>query len=129
VFSPDGTKLLFESDASNLVAGDTNGRSDIFLKDLVTGEVTRISTAHGEDRLGDDPQVTADGPGVDVGDVEFEPFVPTDRVAARDLGQAGEAGTDLVASRLSRGPPIITSPIASLRSGAVRAARRRLCHH
>jgi Ca2+-binding RTX toxin-like protein/Tol biopolymer transport system component len=43
VFSPDGTKLLFESDASNLVAGDTNGRSDIFLKDLVTGEVTRVS--------------------------------------------------------------------------------------
>lgn len=45
VFSPDGTKLLFESDAGNLVAGDTNGRSDIFLKDLVTGEVTRVSTS------------------------------------------------------------------------------------
>lgn len=42
VFSPDGAKLLFESDASNLVVGDTNGRSDIFLKDLATGEVTRV---------------------------------------------------------------------------------------
>ncbi|HWW25989.1 MAG TPA: hypothetical protein VNZ85_08875 [Caulobacter sp.] len=45
VFSPDGTKLLFESDSGNLVAGDTNGRSDIFLKDLITGEVTRVSTS------------------------------------------------------------------------------------
>ncbi len=43
-FSPDGTKMLFHSDASNLVAGDTNGSTDVFIKDLLTGEVTRIST-------------------------------------------------------------------------------------
>lgn len=44
-FSPDGTKIVFESTASNLVAGDTNGGADIFLKDLVTGAVTRLSTS------------------------------------------------------------------------------------
>ncbi|MDP2260745.1 MAG: FG-GAP-like repeat-containing protein, partial [Caulobacter sp.] len=43
-FSPDGTKMLFHSDASNLVAGDTNGSTDVFIKDLLTGAVTRIST-------------------------------------------------------------------------------------
>ncbi len=44
-WSPDGTKVIFESNASNLVAGDTNGDYDIFVKDLGTGAVTRVSTA------------------------------------------------------------------------------------
>ena len=44
VLSPDGRYLLFSSGATNLVAGDTNDRSDVFLKDLQTGVVTRIST-------------------------------------------------------------------------------------
>lgn len=43
VFSPDGNKIAFFSLASNLVAGDTNGREDIFIKDLLTGEVSRIA--------------------------------------------------------------------------------------
>ena len=44
-FSPDGSKIAFESFASNLVAGDTNGQADIFVKDLASGAVTRVSTA------------------------------------------------------------------------------------
>ncbi len=43
VFSPDGTRVLFSSDASNLVAGDTNFAQDLFVKDLTTGEVTLVS--------------------------------------------------------------------------------------
>jgi flagellin-like hook-associated protein FlgL len=46
-FSPDGSMLVFESDASNLVDGDTNGVRDIFLKNLETGSVTLVS--HGLD--------------------------------------------------------------------------------
>ncbi len=42
-FSPDGSKIGFGSDATNLVAGDTNGVSDAFIKDLATGAVTRVS--------------------------------------------------------------------------------------
>jgi Tol biopolymer transport system component len=45
VFSPDGTKVAFSSDASNLVPGDTNSAPDIFMKDLSTGAVTLVSTA------------------------------------------------------------------------------------
>jgi Tol biopolymer transport system component len=45
VFSPDGRKIAFESDATNLVAGDTNGQADIFVKNLATGAVTRVDTA------------------------------------------------------------------------------------
>ncbi len=44
VMSPDGRYLAFQSDATNLVPGDTNGWTDIFLKDLQSGGVTRIST-------------------------------------------------------------------------------------
>jgi Ca2+-binding RTX toxin-like protein len=42
-FSPDGTKVLFESNADNLVPGDTNGVRDIFLKDLTSGAISRVS--------------------------------------------------------------------------------------
>ncbi|WNJ88632.1 Ig-like domain-containing protein [Bosea sp. 685] len=45
VFSPDGTKILFSSISNSLVPGDTNGVYDVFEKDLITGEVTRLSTA------------------------------------------------------------------------------------
>lgn len=44
IFSPDGTKIAFYSEASNLVPGDTNGMRDIFVKDLMTGEITLVST-------------------------------------------------------------------------------------
>ncbi len=44
-FSSDGRYVVFQSRASNLVGGDTNGQTDIFLKDLSTGAVTRLSTS------------------------------------------------------------------------------------
>jgi hypothetical protein len=41
--SADGTALAFVSVASNLVAGDTNGRADVFVANLVTGAIERVS--------------------------------------------------------------------------------------
>ena len=43
-FSADGRYVVFESDASNLVPGDTNDTRDIFVKDLQSGAIERIST-------------------------------------------------------------------------------------
>lgn len=43
--SGNGRYVAFESAASNLVAGDTNGISDVFVKDTVTGSTTRVSVA------------------------------------------------------------------------------------
>ena len=43
-WSPDGTRIAFASQASNLVPNDTNGAGDIFVKTLSTGAITRIST-------------------------------------------------------------------------------------
>lgn len=62
--SADGRFVAFESEASNLVAGDTNGTRDIFLHDRVTGVTTRVSVAtdgteiHHYARL---PSVSGDG--------------------------------------------------------------------
>ncbi len=61
--SADGSKVAFDSTASNLVAGDTNGTGDVFVKDLTTGALTRISTgANGQGNGGSfTPSISADG--------------------------------------------------------------------
>ena len=41
--SSDGRYVAFSSDATNLVAGDTNGVTDVFLHDTTTGTTTRVS--------------------------------------------------------------------------------------
>ncbi len=43
VMSADGRFVVFSSTATNLVAGDTNGTVDVFLKDRTTGLIERIS--------------------------------------------------------------------------------------
>jgi hypothetical protein len=41
--SADGRYVLFYSSATNLVSGDSNGVTDIFVKDRKTGKTTRVS--------------------------------------------------------------------------------------
>lgn len=43
--SDDGRYVVFRSKATNLVSGDTNGLSDVFAHDLVSGTTTRISVS------------------------------------------------------------------------------------
>lgn len=51
-WSADGTRIAFTSGSSALVPGDTNGRGDVFVKDLVTGQLVRASVdANGEQLL------------------------------------------------------------------------------
>lgn len=45
--SEDGARIAFASEATNLVAGDTNGFDDIFVVDVATGLVRRVSLAMG----------------------------------------------------------------------------------
>jgi hypothetical protein len=62
--SGDGQKLLFQSDASNLVSGDTNQVTDVFMKDLTTGQTTLVSSdASGVqgDKSSGSPSISADG--------------------------------------------------------------------
>lgn len=43
--SADGRYVAFTSTASNLVTGDTNEKSDVFVRDLLTGVTNRISVS------------------------------------------------------------------------------------
>jgi Tol biopolymer transport system component len=45
--SADGRWVAFDSGASNLVAGDTNGADDVFVHDRQTGATTRVSVGPG----------------------------------------------------------------------------------
>lgn len=46
--SDDGRYIAFSSSGTNLVAGDTNGRYDVFVKDRTTGAVERVTTGNGD---------------------------------------------------------------------------------
>jgi Tol biopolymer transport system component len=62
--SADGRYVAFESDASNLVSGNTNGSRDIFLRDTQTGTTTRLSVdSNGTQGNGRSvyPSISADG--------------------------------------------------------------------
>jgi hypothetical protein len=63
--SDDGRRIAFVSQASNLVANDTNGTMDVFVRDLVTGATTLVSTSTngGPARGGDStsPAISGDG--------------------------------------------------------------------
>jgi Tol biopolymer transport system component len=64
--SADGRYVAFESYATNLVAGDTNGQSDIFVHDRETGQTERVSVAPGGAQFANtvasySPSISSDG--------------------------------------------------------------------
>jgi Tol biopolymer transport system component len=62
--SADGRYIAFYSDASNLVAGDTNGTGDIFVRDTVDGTTTRVSVDSDEAQANSSsstPALSSDG--------------------------------------------------------------------
>ncbi|MDX2266120.1 MAG: hypothetical protein NW215_14265 [Hyphomicrobiales bacterium] len=67
--SGDGRYVVFQSDATNLVADDTNNRDDIFVYDRQTGRIARVSVdfnAAGDDGVNTNdnsglPQISDDG--------------------------------------------------------------------
>jgi Tol biopolymer transport system component len=62
--SADGRFVAFQSDASNLVAGDTNQSTDIFVVEVDTGDIRRLSVSgSGTEGNGNStfPGISADG--------------------------------------------------------------------
>jgi pimeloyl-ACP methyl ester carboxylesterase len=60
----DGRYVIFSSDSTNLVSGDTNGVGDVFLRDRQTGTTTRLSVDSGgteANGLSFFPSISADG--------------------------------------------------------------------
>lgn len=62
--SSDGRYIAFLSDADNLVSGDTNNATDVFVHDRQTGQTTRVSVASDgsqSNSFSDKPSISADG--------------------------------------------------------------------
>ncbi len=62
--SDDGSKVVFESSAADLVPGDANGAVDVFVRDLTAGTTSRHSLGAGGSQLasgGNDPAISGDG--------------------------------------------------------------------
>ena len=62
--SADGSMVAFVSEAATLVAGDTNGVADVFVRDMVTEATTRVSVpSAGGQSVGasSEPAVSGDG--------------------------------------------------------------------
>lgn len=82
--SGDGRILVFESSATNIVPGDTNGRVDIFLLDTVTQNFERLNLGPGGEQVqsmdSSGAQISADGRYVSfVTGPEFMPGTPGGR--------------------------------------------------
>jgi hypothetical protein len=62
--SPDARFVVFASGATNLVAGDTNNRTDVFVHDRQTSTTTRVSVATGGGQASgasNQPRISANG--------------------------------------------------------------------
>lgn len=62
--SADGRFVAFPSEATNLVRGDTNGTTDVFVRDRLTGTTERVSvssTGEESDGVSGGPAISADG--------------------------------------------------------------------
>jgi Tol biopolymer transport system component len=119
--STNGQFALFESSASDLIAGDTNNASDIFMRDLVNGLTTLVSVStNGTSGNG------ASRGSVMTGDGRYVAFVSTASnlvpgdtngiadVFVRDL----QAGTTTLASvgAITNSNPLITGTVTSSES-------------
>jgi len=62
--SADGSYVTFSSSATNLVSGDTNGYTDIFVRDVQSGTTTRVSVSSAGTQANNSsvsPSISADG--------------------------------------------------------------------
>ncbi|MFN8381360.1 MAG: hypothetical protein U0V02_05440 [Anaerolineales bacterium] len=85
--SADGRFVAFESDATNLVAGDTNNITDIFVKDMQTGAITRVtvdSSGVEANGISSDAAISGDGRYVAFAS-EASNLVPNDLNGVRDI--------------------------------------------
>jgi Tol biopolymer transport system component len=92
--SQDGSLVVFASEASDLVADDANGFSDIFLRNRSSGETLRLSKPVGggdADGASHSPAISADG--------RVVAFLSQ----ASNLVDDGEAGTKLLVLNIESG--------------------------
>jgi Tol biopolymer transport system component len=84
--SDDGRYVVFSSEASNLVPGDTNNVMDVFLRDLQTGQITRISLdQNGNQSARDSRDAAISGDGDVIAFVSYGNLLPADADILADV--------------------------------------------
>jgi Tol biopolymer transport system component len=99
--SRTGNRVAYTSDASNIVAGDANGKADIFVRDRVTATTTRVSQladplSTDPNDVYDDPAISADGnvvafTGITTGQVFAAAAGVGRKISANSAGVLGNA--------------------------------------
>lgn len=132
MISRNGRYVAFESWATNLVSNDTNGKGDVFLRDLQQGTTVRVdvdSSGHEAARGGKAPAMSADGRYVVfesdsddlvLGDTNGESdvflrdtvFATTERISVASDGSEAN-GTSVEASISPRGDVVVFTSNAS----------------
>ena len=113
VMTPDGRYVAFVSAATDLVADDTNGIPDIFVRDLQLGTTTLVSVgsisnaAGALTQLSSSPQITPDG--------RYVAFYSTvTNLVPGATNKGGVYVRDLIAGQtiwVSAGAPVVLQPV------------------
>jgi Tol biopolymer transport system component len=110
--SGDGRYVVFDSDASNLVRGDTNGHTDVFRHDLAAGGTILLSrNPRGREGNNDSfsPVISQDGSVTafeSFADNLASPWVPGPNIFAVDAPRSSTATVDVAAGGGARGPEL-----------------------
>ena len=116
--SDDGRFVAFKSDASNLVKGDRNGLTDVFVHDRAADVTERISGAGG----GDDPGISPDGNFVAFetsdfdGDVAQDIYLRNRTTGAVQRVSVSFDGTEIFGT--SEDPVVANGPVVAFASSA-----------
>jgi len=90
--SPDGKAVVFASPANNLVMGDTNGETDIFLRNMTNWTTNRISLGQSAEANGDSSWASVSDPAASSSGSRFVAF--QSRATNLIDGQADTNGVD-----------------------------------
>ncbi len=118
--SGNGRWVAFASEATNIVTGDTNGAFDVFLRDMTTTTVTRVSLSDSDAQLPAGGVVVRDGISDDVKTILFASLSPA--TAAADAGNDFDLYARSTATgttrRLSTGPSA-ADPVGQVVTGSL----------
>jgi Tol biopolymer transport system component len=110
--SGDGRYVVFDSDATNLIAGDTNGHTDVFRRDTTANRTILVSrSSRGREGNNDSfaPVTSQDGSVTafeSFADNLASPWVPGPNIYAVNTPASSTTNVDVTASGGARGPEL-----------------------
>ena len=112
--SSDGRYVAFSSDATNLISGDTNGKTDVFVHDRQTGTTTRVSVNSigiQANEGGTSPDISGDGRYVVFHSKSYNLTTEDETYDSQVYLHDRQTGQTTLASRFSDGELMVTGEI------------------